>query len=293
MKLTTLLAMLMLIVPAGAHGWQQHDLEVRSEIFNDNEASNSFTFDQVFHWKDRTTKVGLGATQTVIRESGESRFFAGGVLEGYKKLENADFTAKLKLLSWNGELETPLSLGSSQTLGKFRLEESIDHGTIDSVKAYDARIDFWSAGGSLDWSPVQQFTITGGYWHRWSSDHNSRDLYVGRATYSFSDNYHIQYHYRGSRSEQRVPQYFSPELFDQHALLLGYADSFFDKLRVKLWVGPMYQDDGFSTSIGVREDLRITWRMEDHWLLAARAEANQVGSGYQYLYCTIGITYDF
>lgn len=33
--------------------------------------------------------------------------------------------------------------------------------------------------------------------------------------------------------------------------------------------------------------------MDDHWLLAARAEANQVGSGYQYLYCTIGITYDF
>lgn len=90
-----------------------------------------------------------------------------------------------------------------------------------------------------------------------------------------------------------MPQYFSPELFDQHALLLGYADSFFDKLRVKLWVGPMYQDDGFSSSIGVREDLRITWRMDDHWLLAARAEANQVGSGYQYLYCTIGITYDF
>jgi len=292
MKLIKILPVLMLMIPSPSHAWQ-HDLEARSEIFNDNEATNSYTFDQVYHWKDKTTKLGLGATQTLITESGKSRLLEGGLLEGYQKLEHADFTGKLKLLSWNGRLETPLSLASSQTLGTLRLEENVDHGTIDSVKAYDARIDYWSAGGALDWNPLQKLTITGGYWHRWSSDNNDRDLYVGRATYSFTDNFLVQYSYRGIRNDRRVPQYFSPQLFDQHALLLGYADSYFDRLRVKLWVGPMTQDDGFTTSIGAREDLRITWRIDEHWSLAARAEANQVASGYRYLYSTLGISYDF
>jgi hypothetical protein len=293
MRLIALLPALMLIIPPCSYAWPQHDLEVRSEIFNDNDGTRSFSFDQVFHWKDKTTKIGLGATQTVIEESGGSRVFAGGLLEGYKKLDIVDFTGKLKLLDWNGEFKTPLSFGSSQTLGPFRLEESIDHGTIDSVKAYDASIDYWFAGGSLDWQLVKNFTITGGYWYRWSSDNNNRDLYVGRAVFSFTDNFHAQYRYRGIRNRERVPEYYSPQFFDQHALLVGYANSFFDRLRLKLWVGPVSQDDGFTTSIGALEDIRITWRIDDRWLLAARAEANQVGSGYQYVYSTIGITYDF
>ena len=293
MRLIALLPALMLIIPPCSYAWQQHDLEVRSEIFNDNDGTRSLSFDQVFHWKDKTTKIGLGATQTVIEESGGSRVFAGGLLEGYKKLDTVDFTGKLKLLDWNGEFKTPLTFGSSQTLGPFRLEESIDHGTIDSVKAYDASIDYWFAGGSLDWQLVKNFTITGGYWYRWSSDSNNRDLYVGRAVFSFTDNFHAQYRYRGIRNRERVPEYYSPQFFDQHALLVGYADSFFDRLRLKLWVGPVSQDDGFTTSIGALEDIRITWRIDDRWLLAARAEANQVGSGYQYVYSTIGITYDF
>jgi hypothetical protein len=293
MRLIALLSALMLIIPPCSYAWQQHDLEIRSEIFNDNDGTHSLAFDQVFHWKDKTTKLGLGATQTVIEDAGGSRVLAGGLLEGYKKLDKADFTGQLKLLDWNGGFKTPLSFGSSQTLGPFRLEESIDHGTIDSVKAYDASIDYWAAGGSLDWEPVKNFTITGGYWSRWSSDGNNRELYVGRAVYSFTDNFHAQYRYRGIRNRERVPEYFSPQFFDQHALLVGYADSFFDRLRLKLWVGPVSQDDGFTTNIGALEDFRINWRIDDHWSIAARAEADQVGSGYQYVYSTIGITYDF
>lgn len=293
MRLIALIAALMLITPPCSYAWHQHDLEIRSETFNDNDGTHSFGFDQVFHWKDKTAKIGLGATQTVIEESGGSRVFAGGLLEGYKKLDKVDFTGKLKLLAWNDEFKTPLSFGSSQTLGPIRLEESIDHGTIDSVKAFDAKIDYWSAGGSLDVELMKNFTITGGYWHRWSSDSNSRDLYVGRAVYSFTDNFHAQYRYRGIRNRERVPEYYSPQYFDQHALLIGYADSFFDRLRLKLWVGPVTQDDGFTTNIGALENIRITWRLDDHWLIVANAEANQVGSGYQYVYSTIGISYDF
>lgn len=293
MRLILLLAALMLLTPPCSYAWQQHDLEVRSENFNDSDGTHSFVFDQAFHWKDKNAKIGFGATQTVIKESGASRFFAGGLLEGYKKLDNVDFTGKLKLLAWNDEFKTPLTLGSSQTLGPFRLEESIDYDTIDSVKAYDAKIDYWSAGGSLDWELVKNFTITCGYWHRWSSDNNSRELYVGRAIYSLTDNFHVQYRYRGIKNSERVQEYYSPKSFDQHALLFGYADSFFDKLRLKLWVGPVSQDDGFETNIGALENIRITWRFDDHWLIAAHAEANQVGSGYNYIYSTIGITYDF
>ncbi len=293
MRPIALVTALILTTPPCAYAWQQHDVEVRSEIFNDNDGTHSLGFDQVFHWKDKTTKVGAGATQTVIDESGRGRVFAGGLVEGYKKLDNVDFTGQLKLLAWNGEFRTPVSLGSSQTVGPFHLEENIDHGTIDSVKAYDAQIDFWSAGGSLDWELVKNFTITGGYWHRWSSDDNSRDLYVGRAVYSFTDNFHAQYRYRGIRNNERVPEYYSPQHFDQHALLFGYADSFFDRLRLRIWAGPVSQYDGYTTHIGALEDLRVTWRIEDHWQIAARAEANQVGSGYQYIYSTIGITYDF
>jgi len=293
MRLIALLAALMLIIPPCSYALQQHDLEIRTEIFNDNDETHSLTFDQVFHWKDKTTKVGLGATETIIDESGRSRFYGGGLLEGYKKLDNVDFTGQLKLVSWNGEFKTPLSLASSQVLKPFRLEESVDYGTIDSVKGYDAKIDYWSVGGSLDLDVLKNFTITGGYWHRWSSDSNDRDLFIGRAVYSFTDNFHTQYRYRGIRNKEQVPEYYSPERFDQHALLFGYFDSFFDRLKLKLWVGPVYQDDGFTSSVGALEDIRITWRIDDRWTLAARAEANQVGSGYQYIYSTIGITYDF
>lgn len=293
MRLIALVLVLMLILPSCSYAWQQRDLEFRSELFNDNDGTHSSGFDQIYHWKDKTAKFGVGASETVIRESGGSRVFGGALLEGYRKQDNVDFTGKLKLMGWNGKFETPLSLGSSQTLGTFRLEEGIDHGTIDSVKAYDAGIDYWSVGGSLDWEPVKHFAITGGYWHRRSSDNNDRDLYTGRAVYSFTDNLHAQYRYRGIRNRENLPEYFSPKRFDQHALLAGYADSFFDNLRLKLWIGPLSQNDGFTTHIGALEDLRITWRIDDHWLLAVNTEANQVGSGYQYLYSTIGVTYDY
>ena len=72
---------------------------------------------------------------------------------------------------------------------------------------------------------------------------------------------------------------------------LGFV--LFDKLKLKLWAGPVSQDDGFTTSIGALENIRITWRLDDHWLIVGHAEANQVGSGYQYVYSTVGITYDF
>lgn len=293
MRLIGLLLALLLITPPCVSAFQQNDVEIRSETFNDNDSTHSLMLDQIFHWKDKTTKVGVGATQTVINESGRSRFFAGGLIEGYKKLNNVDFTGQLKLLDWNGELKTPISLGSTQTVGPFRFEESINHGTIDSVKAYDAKIDYWSGGGSVDWELLKNFTITGGYWHRWSSDSNGRDLYIGRAVYSFTDNFHTQYRYRGIRNNEQVPEYYSPQRFEQHALLAGYADSFFDSFRLKLWIGPVSQYDGFTTRIGALEDVRIIWRINDNWLIAARAEANQVGSGYQYIYSNIGVTYDF
>ena len=94
MRPIVLWAALMLIIPPCSYALQQHDLEVRTEIFNDNDGTHSLTFDQVFHWKDKTTKVGLGATQTVIDESGGNRFYGGGLLEGYKKLDNADFVRR-------------------------------------------------------------------------------------------------------------------------------------------------------------------------------------------------------
>jgi hypothetical protein len=287
-----MLATLLLILPPCVHAWQ-HDLEVRSELFNDSDGTHSLDLDQVFHWKNKTVKIGLGATQTIIQESGGSRTFAGGVLEGYKKLDNVDFTGQLKLLEWNGKFKSPLSLASSQTLGAFRLEENIDYGIINSLKAYDAGIDYWSAGGSLDWEAFRNVTLTGGYWRRWSSDNNHRELYVGRAVYSFSDNFHAQYRYRGIRNSERVAEYYSPRSFDQHALLAGYSDSYFDRLKLKLWIGPISQNDGQTVSIGVLEDIRITWRLNEHWLLAFRTEANQAGSGYRYIYSTLGISYDF
>ena len=126
MRPIALVTALILTTPPCAYAWQQHDVEVRSEIFNDNDGTHSLGFDQVFHWKDKTTKVGAGATQTVIDESGRGRVFAGGLVEGYKKLDNVDFTGQLKLLAWNGEFRTPVSLGSSQTVGPFHLEENID-----------------------------------------------------------------------------------------------------------------------------------------------------------------------
>jgi len=293
MKLIVLLLAFLLSISPCASAFQQHDLEVRAETFHDNDSTHSLVLDQVFHLKDKTTKVGLGATQTVINESGRSRFLAGGLMEGYKKLNNVDFTGQIKLLDWNGEFKTPVSLGSTQTIGPFRFEESIDHGTIDSLKAYDAKIDFWSIGGSIDWELLKKLTITGGYWHRWTSDSNRRNLFLGRAVYSFTDNFHTQYRYRGIRNDEKVPEYYSPRRFEQHALLAGYADSFFDSLRLKVWIGPVSQYDGFTTKMGALEDVRVTWRIDDNWLISARVEANQVGSGYQYIYSNVGVIYDF
>ncbi|MCM0083889.1 hypothetical protein L4X63_20105 [Geomonas sp. Red32] len=293
MKATVLAAVIMLIVPPCAFAWQQHDLEMRTEMFNDNEGSHSFGFDEVFHWKDKESKIGLGATETLIHESGRSRVFSGGLLEGYQKVGVVDFTGKVKLIDWNGGVEAPATLGSSQALGKFRLEETVDHGTIDSVRAYDARIDYWSAGGSVDFTPVKDLTVTGGYWRRWSSDSNSRDLFVGRAAYSLTDNFLVQYRYRGMRNQTQVPEYYSPRTFDQHAIMAGYADSFFDRLSLKLWAGPVSQYDGFTTSYGALEDLKVSWKVDNHWLLSLQGEADQVGTGYQYIYSTLSITYGF
>lgn len=85
----------------------------------------------------------------------------------------------------------------------------------------------------------------------------------------------------------------STRFFEQHALVVGYADSFFDRLVLKLWVGTVCQNDGFEASIGVLGEIRITGRIDKQWLIAARVEANHVGSGYQYLYATISTIYDF
>lgn len=68
MKITALLPLLLLIIPSSSYAWQ-HNLEVRSEFFNDNDGTHSMSFDQVFHWKDKTEKIGLGTTQTIIEES--------------------------------------------------------------------------------------------------------------------------------------------------------------------------------------------------------------------------------
>ncbi|HJV35444.1 hypothetical protein, partial [Geomonas sp.] len=204
-----------------------------------------------------------------------------------------DFTGQLKMLYWNRQFKTPLSLASSQTLGAFHLEEGVDYGTIDSVKAYDQKIDFWSVGGAVDWNALKQLTITGGYWHYWASDGNHRDKVVARASYSITDNFLLQYRYKGIWNAKQVPQYFSPEVFNQHAFLLGYADSFWDSVRVKLMAGPVWQDDGFQKSTGALEDVRVTWRFLELWSLTAHLEADQVGSGYQYLYSTLALTRDF
>jgi hypothetical protein len=84
---------------------------------------------------------------------------------------------------------------------------------------------------------------------------------------SFSDNFYAQYRYRGIRNSESVAEYYSPRSFDQHALLAGYSDSYFDRLKLKLWIGPISQNDGQTVSIGVLEDIRITWRLNEHWLL--------------------------
>jgi len=295
MKPVWIAALALLLVSVSSvpsYAWQ-HDIEARTEIFVDNDESRSYAFDQVFHVKDGTTELGLGATQTLIDETGRSRSYYGALLEGYRKFGGVDVSGKLKLVNWDGRFRAPLSLASSQSLSRFRFEENFEYGTIDSVKAFDDHIDFKSAGGAVDYSLLDNLTITGGYWHRWSSDDNRRALYLGRLVYDITDTCHVQYRYRGTRNKERVLQYFSPEIFDQHALLFGYFDSFFGRLRLKIWAGPLFQDDGFESDFGALEDIRASYKMTDAWSLEGRIEANQVGSGYQYVYSTLSISYDF
>lgn len=295
MKLTRIAALVFFLIPVMAvssYAWQ-HDIEARTEIFVDNDESHSYAFDQVLHFKSDASKFGLGTTQTLIDETGRTRSFYGGLIEGYKKFGSIDVSGKLKLLKWDGKFRTPLSLVSSQTLGRFRFEENLEYGTIDSVKAFDAHIDFKSAGGAVDYSILDSLTITGGYWRRWSSDDNERSLYLGRVIYDINDTLHAQYRYRGVRNDERVPEYYSPETFDQHAMLFGYFGAFSGKLRLKIWAGPVFQDDGFESGFGALEDVRLVYKITDVWSLDGRVEANQVGSGYQYIYSTLSISYDF
>lgn len=295
MKLLRIAALVLLIISlmSACSYAGQYDIEARTEIFVDNDESRSYTFDQVFHFKDETSKIGLGATQTLIDETGRTRSYCGGLIEGYKNFGAVDVAGKMKLVSWNGRFRAPLSLYSSQSLGRFRFEENFEYGTIDSVKAFDAHIDFTSAGGSVDYSILDALTITGGYWHRWSSDENSRSLYLGRLIYDFNDTCHVQYRYRCIRNKEKVPEYYSPETFDQHTVLFGYFDSFFDRIRLRAWVGPVFQDDGFESDIGMLEDVRVICKITEAWALEGRIEANQVGSGYQYIYSTLAVSYDF
>lgn len=295
MKPMRIAALVLLIIPlmsACSYAWQ-HNIEARTEIFMDNDESRSYAFDQVFHFKDETSKFGLGATQTLIDETGRTRSYCGGLIEGYRKFGNIDVAGKMKLVNWDGRFRAPLSLDSSQSLGRFRFEENFEYGTIDSVKAFDAHIVFTSAGGTVDYSILDGLTITGGYWHRWSSDENSRSLYLGRLAQDFNDTFHVQYRYRGIRNKEKVPEYYSPETFDQHAVLFGYFDSFFDRIRLRIWAGPVFQDDGFESDIGMLEDVRVICKITDAWSLEGRIEADQVGSGYQYIYSALTASCDF
>lgn len=291
MKRLTLLTIMLLAVSV-AHAWQ-HDLEVRSEVFSDNDGTHSFGFDELVHWKDDATRFGLGATQTFINDSEGNRDYVGGILEGYRRQGIADFTARLRLVDWNDEFKSPVSLASSQQLGRFRLEESVDYGFVDSVAAYDAEIDFWTVGGEIDVQALDNLTFNAGYWRRWTSDDNERDSYLGRAIFDFNDRFHLQYRYRGFRNDVTVTQYYSPRRFDQHALLVGYFDSFFDRLRVKLWVGPVVQNEGDGSDFGMLENAQAVWKISDTWSMNARIEANQVGSGYQYVYGAFAIDCNF
>ena len=295
MKPTRIAALVLLLMPVMAvssYAWQR-DVEARTEIFVDNDGSHSYAFDQVLHFEGDDSKFGFGATQTLVDEAGKTRSFYGGLIEGYKKFGSIEVSGKLKILNWDEKFRTPLSLVSSQTLGRFRFEENLEYSTIDSVKAFDAHIDFKSAGGTVDYPILDSLTITGGYWWRWSSDDNERALYLGRIVYDINETLHAQYRYRGIRNEKRVPEYYSPEIFDQHVILFGIFGSFSGKLRLKIWAGPVYQDDGFDSEFGILEDVRLIYMITDMWSLHGRIEADQVGSGYQYIYSTLSISYDF
>lgn len=282
-----------LILSVTSAGAWQNGIEVRSEIFNDNDASHSLVLEEVAHRKNESTRFGLGASQTFLREDGDGRESYGGLAEAYHQQKNFDFSGQIKFLDREGKGVWPAKLAASQQLGRLRLEEGVEHAPIDSVKAFDAQIDFWDAGLSADYKLSPDLSLSAGYWHRWTSDNNERNLVIGRATYSYNDNFHLQYRFRGIRHQEQFREYFSPEDFTQHVLLFGYFGSFSNRIRLKAWIGPAFQDDGFESSLGLLEDVRIFYRVNDHWSLTARAEADQVGNGYEYIYSTLSVIYDF
>jgi hypothetical protein len=271
----------------------QNELELKSETFNDNDGSSSLVLDQLLHWKDKSLKIGLGATQTIIKDSDSQRSFNGGELEGYKTFGSLDFTGKIKLLRWNDTLKTPMNLASSQQFDHFRFEENFEFGTIDSIKGYDAHIDFKSIGGSIDYLPVKNFSVTGGYLIYHISDDNVRRQILLQCVYDLNDSSHFRYRFKDVHNKERVREYFSPEIFDQHALLFGYFKTFFDEIRFKFWTGPILQDDRYEKQFGVLEDIRAVWRINNMWEMNVRLEANQIRSGYRYVYSTMSVMYNF
>lgn len=292
MNRSVLVCAFFILSVTSARAWQT-DVELRSEIFNDNDASHSLAIEEVAHYKNTSTRFGLGASQNFLHESGSSRKYYGGLLEGYHKEGQFDLSGQIRFIERNGKGEWPAKLAASQQIGRLRIEGDIEQAPLDSVKAFDARIDFLAAGLSADYSLSRALSLNAGYWYRWSSDNNERQLVVGRATYSYNDNFHLQYRYRGIRNQEQVSEYYSPENFDQHALLFGYFDSFIDRIRLKAWIGPVIQNDGFERSLGMFEDVSLFCRINDHWSLTARVEADQVGNGYEYIYSTLSAVYDF
>ncbi|MFA5031292.1 MAG: hypothetical protein WC495_06945 [Patescibacteria group bacterium] len=267
------------------------DLEIKTLLFNDDEYSQSINLYQIWHWGNAINKIGLGATQTFIIENDNNRSFYGGLVEFKTKSKNTELFGQVNFLRWNKKLKIPFNISFAQMIGKFRFEETLDYDTINSVKSYDAQLDFIAASFTLDYYIFKNLTLINSYWYRRVSDKNDAYRYLGRVILDFNKHYHLQYSYRNFRNDYKTINYFSPENFTQHILALGYYGVSKDKFKIKIWAGPIFQDDSYETSWGIIERIYSVWTIGEKWSLEGKIEANQIKSGYQYTQFLLSIIY--
>lgn len=251
------------------------------------------------------------------RATPRQRFGAG---IGYHKLEDPAGENRFRLARFDHEFEPGPDTGLysslsvldgadwSPVLGGTRLthrfspkvygEVSAERDYVDTVTAIENQWDLKSYSASLDYGPLGDWTLVGGYTLQDIGDGNDRDIYVARVIHDFPwwSPLVVEGRSRFLRSDFNGRGYFSPLELDEHLLRFTYRRPVLDGdwfISARLGAGIQRINSGDNENLF---DMEVEWRgwFNDHWGLKTSASCRNTvelfarGAGDGYRYCQAG-----
>ena len=239
--------------------------------------------------------VGVGYHKLEDR-AGEDDFRLARFDHEYEPGENTGLHSSLSVL--DGAQWSPV-LGGTRLTHRFSPkvygEVSAERDYVDTVTAIENRWDLKSYSASLDYGPLGDWTLVGGYTFQDIGDGNDRDIYVARVIHDFPwwSPLVVEGRSRALRSDFNARGYFSPLELDEHLLQATFRRPVLDGdwfVSARLGAGVQRINSGDTENLF---DMEVEWRgwFNDHWGLEANASCRNTveffarGAGEGYRYC--------